>query len=92
MTNQPKPDACPLCQANLALVGRTHRCRPQQQQVVREPEPGLASPNASSPNDVSPNAHYIRNARWRQNHRDRYNAGMRDLMRRKRTNTARSSA
>ena len=79
MANQLKPDACPVCQANLALVGRTHRCLPQQQQVVREPEPGLTSPN-----DVSPNAHYIRNARWRQNHRDRYNAGMRDLMRRKR--------
>lgn len=92
MSNTLKPDVCPLCQANLALVGRMHRCLPQQQQAAREPEPSHASPNAPSPNDVSPNAHYARNARWRQNHRDRYNAGMRSLMRRKRTNTTRPSA
>jgi hypothetical protein len=38
--------------------------------------------------------HYARNVRWREKNRDRYNANMRDLMRRKRAaeRTARPAA
>jgi hypothetical protein len=85
-----KPKLCPICGVNLALVGRIHRCVPQQAATAPEPMPVIPSsplrpsPNASSPNTPSPNGAYARNGRWRDKNRDRYNASMRDFMRQKR--------
>jgi hypothetical protein len=73
-------NSCAVCGANLALVGRAHRC------ISREPSPNVASPNklASVSKRKSGRGAYARNARWRDEHREQYNAGMRDLMRKRR--------
>ena len=72
---------CCICGANVALVGwRNHHC--------------ISRPDAPSPNEHAvtepasdcgaTTAGASRNARWRAKNRERYNAGMRDLMRRRR--------
>jgi hypothetical protein len=70
---------CNLCGVDTDVWGRLHICWP------RLPEGSTAlSPNAA-PTRLSPNSGASRNARWREKHRGQYNAGMKDLMRRKRT-------
>jgi len=67
---------CPKCGANLALVGRLHRCHTLG---GLKPTPGVSNKPPVS-NSVSNN----RLGRWRSANQDRYRAYMREYMRRRR--------
>jgi hypothetical protein len=87
-----RPIAWCICGRSDAIGGRTHTCRHPDGPRWSEVNPHKSSPNGPiaplpSPNrpvEASPNSGASRNARWRAKNRDHYNAGMRELMRRKR--------
>jgi hypothetical protein len=71
-----KPPLCPICKARHGL--REPHVFPE---TVAKPRPA-PSPNIAI--KASPNRRASRNARWRAKNRDQYNAGMCELMKRKR--------
>jgi hypothetical protein len=76
-------DFCDLCGANLALVGKLHRCVPKAVSVPNKPQ---GVPNNPVPNNGAvPNKVAERVARWKAANGDRYRAYMRDLMRARRS-------
>jgi hypothetical protein len=80
-----------LRQQRFAEAGRRKMAEPPAppEPVTHQAVSNIPSPNAS-PN-MSPNSGVARNLRWRAKNRDRYNAGMRELMRKRRA-AARASA
>jgi hypothetical protein len=66
-------EVCAQCGANLALVGRAHRCVPNKVQPV--PNKGAAVPNKDDATRV---------ARWKAANGERYRTYMRGLMRARR--------
>ena len=87
---------CKLCGANLAIVGRTHRCIPRPVTNVTNSEPVTNKPVSNKRPRVSnrkpvPEVSKAgvkkdqdRVQRWRAKNRERYNAYMRELMRKRR--------
>jgi hypothetical protein len=72
------PDFCDICGANLALVGRQHRCVPRAVPSVANSET-VANNNTASVANRPP-----RWAAWRSRHPDLYRQRQRDLMRARR--------
>jgi len=85
MESKPDPiGTCPKCGANLALVGRIHRCRALGD---LKPAPAVSNvPNRSVPNsDPIPNRNEAaRVARWKAVILESYRAYMWEYMRRRR--------
>ena len=80
---------CPACGASYALVGHVHRCSGGLRDVApvaMSPLPNEAPPLPNRPqaltNNATPNS--LRQARWREKNRDRYNEYQRELMRSRR--------
>ena len=70
------PEGCPVCGADLALVGRVHNCRPRVTNVTNRP---VTNAPEKEPVKVAG-----RVARWREANPEKYRAYMRDYMRRRR--------
>jgi hypothetical protein len=93
--NANKPSLAKPAQPSSAPVDRKAEVARLQEQIdklatgTNGPSPNRASPNSSL--EASPNMHSAPNARWRDKHRDQYNAGPRELMHRKRS-AARAAA
>ena len=71
-------DGCPVCGANLALVGRSHHCRPRKIEPVTVP---VSQPEAVTNPEPVANTYRYRDPEARR-------AYMRDYMRRRRNGIA----
>jgi hypothetical protein len=83
-------DFCALCGANLALVGKLHRCVPKAMSVANNTAEGVANSDSVANNSVTGVANKSvankapRWASWRSRHQDLYRQRQRDLMRARR--------
>jgi hypothetical protein len=77
------PEFCDLCGANLALVGRPHRCVPKAVSVANDADT-VANTASVANNGASVANKAPRWASWRSRNPDLYRERQRDLMRRRR--------
>ena len=84
----PVPEFCDLCGANLALVGRPHRCVPKAASVTNNKPQTVANITASVANNVGVANKAPRWATWRSRHADLYRERQRALMRQRRARNA----
>jgi hypothetical protein len=81
MPTQPDTNLCPTCNANLALVGRSHRCITNHQSVTNKP---ITNPIPITNAEATPSIEVQRVIDWRKGNPERYREYMKAYMAKRR--------